>query len=189
MDQECRTRSFPRVWRAARRAFPAVVRAAQRALSAERARAAVSGVCRCARGGARGAQQALQPTVVLSPALGGIVIGQEVGRALGVRAIFAERQEGKLTCAAASRSMPTIACSSSRTSSRRAVDAGNDAAAEALGALVTGAAAIVDRGRTPRDRICRCRRSSAWTCRRIQPEACPLCAKGVPVVKPGSRAS
>ena len=34
---------------------------------------------------------------MLSPALGGIVIGQEVGRALGIRAIFAERQEGMLT--------------------------------------------------------------------------------------------
>ena len=34
---------------------------------------------------------------VLSPALGGIVIGQEVARALGVRAIFAERQDGTLT--------------------------------------------------------------------------------------------
>ncbi|MDQ3417891.1 MAG: orotate phosphoribosyltransferase, partial [Acidobacteriota bacterium] len=39
----------------------------------------------------------LGATVVLSPALGGIVIGQEVGRALGVRAIFAERLEGKLS--------------------------------------------------------------------------------------------
>ena len=39
----------------------------------------------------------LQPTAVLSPALGGIVIGQEVGRALGVRALFAERQDGVLT--------------------------------------------------------------------------------------------
>jgi len=39
----------------------------------------------------------LRPTVVLSPALGGIIIGQEVGRALGVRAIFAERQDGALT--------------------------------------------------------------------------------------------
>src|SRR5438045_2953021 len=38
-----------------------------------------------------------RPTVVLSPALGGIVIGQEVGRALGIRAIFAERQERVLT--------------------------------------------------------------------------------------------
>src|SRR5260221_8718372 len=41
--------------------------------------------------------RALRPTVVLSPALGGVVIGQEVGRALGVRAIFAERQDGRLT--------------------------------------------------------------------------------------------
>src|ERR1700752_5402718 len=39
----------------------------------------------------------LRPTVVLSPALGGVVIGQEVGRALGVRAIFAERQDGVMT--------------------------------------------------------------------------------------------
>src|SRR3954462_15391039 len=39
----------------------------------------------------------VRPTVVLSPALGGVVIGHEVGRALGVRAIFAERQDGTLT--------------------------------------------------------------------------------------------
>src|SRR4051812_9018571 len=39
----------------------------------------------------------LGATVVLSPALGGVVIGQEVGRALGVRAIFAERLDGVLT--------------------------------------------------------------------------------------------
>ena len=38
----------------------------------------------------------LRPTVVLSPALGGVVIGHEVARALGVRAIFAERQDGAL---------------------------------------------------------------------------------------------
>jgi orotate phosphoribosyltransferase len=39
----------------------------------------------------------LQPTAILSPALGGIVIGQEVGRAMQIRALFAERQEGTLT--------------------------------------------------------------------------------------------
>src|SRR3954454_4001622 len=38
----------------------------------------------------------LRATVVLSPALGGVVIGHEVGRALGVRALFAERQDGAL---------------------------------------------------------------------------------------------
>src|SRR5882757_6840401 len=41
--------------------------------------------------------RATRPTLVLSPAIGGIVIGQEVARALGVRALFAERQDGKLT--------------------------------------------------------------------------------------------
>src|SRR5881227_1013505 len=38
----------------------------------------------------------LRATVVLSPALGGVIIGHEVGRALGVRAIFAEREDGAL---------------------------------------------------------------------------------------------
>src|SRR5262245_32497711 len=39
----------------------------------------------------------LRPTVVLSPALGGVIIGHEVARALGARAVFAERQDGVLT--------------------------------------------------------------------------------------------
>jgi orotate phosphoribosyltransferase len=33
---------------------------------------------------------------VISPAMGGIVVGQEVGRKLGKRHIFAEKQDGKL---------------------------------------------------------------------------------------------
>ncbi|MCM8783565.1 MAG: orotate phosphoribosyltransferase [Candidatus Omnitrophica bacterium] len=36
-------------------------------------------------------------TVVLAPAVGGIVLGQEVAKATGARAIFAEREEGKMT--------------------------------------------------------------------------------------------
>ena len=39
----------------------------------------------------------LDPHVVLSPALGGLIIGHEVARGLGVRAIFAERVDGVLT--------------------------------------------------------------------------------------------
>src|SRR5437868_5246465 len=36
-------------------------------------------------------------SAVLSPALGGLIIGHEVARALSLRAIFAERQDGALT--------------------------------------------------------------------------------------------
>ena len=39
----------------------------------------------------------VEPAVVLSPALGGVVIGHEVARALGMRAVFAERRDGRLT--------------------------------------------------------------------------------------------
>ena len=70
-----------------------------------------------ALGAALGAAvRALSATLVLSPALGGIVIGQEVARALGVRAIFAERQDGSPDAPPRLlRSSPANACSSSRT--------------------------------------------------------------------------
>jgi len=38
----------------------------------------------------------LQPRTVIAPAMGGLVIGQEVARQLRVRFIFAEKEEGKL---------------------------------------------------------------------------------------------
>src|SRR3954462_2820931 len=41
--------------------------------------------------------RALGVEAVLSPALGGIVMGHEVARAFGLRTMFAERQEGSLT--------------------------------------------------------------------------------------------
>ena len=40
--------------------------------------------------------RALGATTVIAPAMGGLVIGQEVARQLGVRFIFAEKEEGKL---------------------------------------------------------------------------------------------
>src|SRR3954471_22040766 len=38
----------------------------------------------------------LAPTTVIAPAMGGLVIGQEVARQLGARFIFVEKEEGKL---------------------------------------------------------------------------------------------
>src|SRR5260370_17928716 len=40
--------------------------------------------------------RALRPATVISPAMGGLVLGQEVARQLGVRFIFVEKEEGKL---------------------------------------------------------------------------------------------
>src|SRR2546426_2801611 len=91
--------------------------------------------------------RSLGAEAVLSPALGGIVIGQEVGRALGVRAIFAERQDGTLTLRRGfslepgERVLVVEDVITTGGSTRETI-----AVAEAYGARVLGAAAIIDRG-------------------------------------------
>jgi orotate phosphoribosyltransferase len=130
----------------------------------------------------------LQATVVLSPALGGIVIGHEVARALGVRAIFAERQDGALTLRrgfsldAGERVLVVEDVVTTGGSTRETM-----AVARAAGATVVGAAAIIDRSGGHQDLDVPFRALAAIDVPAYQPEACPLCARGEPVVKPGSR--
>jgi orotate phosphoribosyltransferase len=131
----------------------------------------------------------LQPTAVLSPALGGIVIGQEVGRALQVRALFAERQDGRLTLRRGftldpdDRVLIVEDVITTGGSTRETI-----AVAEAAGAQVVGAASIIDRGSdggrldVPLQTLVKMQVAAH------DPASCPLCAAGVPVVKPGSRA-
>lgn len=128
------------------------------------------------------------PQAVLSPALGGIVIGQEVGRALGIRALFAERQDGKLTLRRGFRFAPgerVVVVEDVVTtggSTRETMEV-----ARAAGAQVVAAAAIIDRsgGDERLDVPFHClARVSLPT---YPPETCPLCLAGQPVVKPGSR--
>lgn len=130
----------------------------------------------------------LKPQVVLSPALGGIVIGQEVARALGVRAIFAERQDGKLmlrrgfSLAPGERVLVVEDVVTTGGSTRETIDV-----ARASGAVVVGAAALVDRSGGMRDLDVPFRALAEVSLPTYQPDNCPLCAAGQPVVKPGSR--
>jgi orotate phosphoribosyltransferase len=131
----------------------------------------------------------LDPQVVLSPALGGIVIGQEVGRALGVRAIFAERQDGRLTLRrgfsleAAERVLVVEDVVTTGGSTRETMDV-----ARAAGATVVGAAAIIDRSGGQQNLDVPFHALAIVSLPTYQPESCPLCAAGQPVIKPGSRA-
>jgi orotate phosphoribosyltransferase len=130
----------------------------------------------------------LEPTVVLSPALGGIVIGYEVARALGVRALFAERQEGALTLrrgfslADTDRVLVVEDVITTGGSTRETMEV-----ARAAGAHVLGAAAIVDRGHDPARLHLPVQALLQLDVPAYHSESCPLCAKGVPLVKPGSR--
>ena len=146
------------------------------------ARAAVMGAAIADRVRQLGAQ------AVLSPALGGIVIGHEVGRALGVRAIFAERQEGALTL----RRGFTLAPGEKVLVVEDVVTTGGStretiAVARAAGATVVGAASIIDRssgGQALDVPYVSLARVSFPT---YDPVSCPLCQAGTPAVKPGSR--
>jgi orotate phosphoribosyltransferase len=130
----------------------------------------------------------LRSTVVLSPALGGVVIGHEVARALGVRALFAERQDGVMTLrrgfvlSESDRVLVVEDVCTTGGSTRETMQV-----VTAAGGQVVGAAAIVDRsgGRVSFDVPFAALLDVDLPT--YQPEACPLCAQGLPVVKPGSR--
>ncbi len=132
----------------------------------------------------------LRPVTVLSPALGGLIIGHEVARALGARAIFAEREDGVLTLRRGFRLTETervlvvedVLTTGGSTRETMQV-------ARAAGAQVVGAASIVDRsggaGRSALDvPLFSLLEISLPT---YDPANCPLCAQGIPVAKPGSR--
>jgi orotate phosphoribosyltransferase len=126
--------------------------------------------------------------VVVAPALGGILVAHEVARALGVRGLFTEREDGRMTLRRGFRIGPGERCLvvedvvTTGGSTREVM-----AAVEALGGVVAGVGALVDRsgGKAdlpePRAALLTLEVPS------YRPEDCPLCRAGVPVVKPGSR--
>ena len=129
-----------------------------------------------------------QVETVAAPAIGGIIIGWEVARALGVRSIWTEREEGKMTLRRGfnirpgERVLVVEDVITTGGSTRETCDA-----LRAAGALVIGAASIIDRsgGRSdvgvPRVAL------ATLEVPAVSPADCPHCAAGVPAVKPGSR--
>jgi orotate phosphoribosyltransferase len=130
----------------------------------------------------------LGATAVLSPALGGLIIGHEVARALGVRAIFAERVEGVLMLrrgfglAPDDRVVVVEDVVTTGGSTRETMEV-----ARAAGATVMAAAAVINRSGSGSPVEVPFAALAAMTPPTYKPEACPLCAQGIPVTKPGSR--
>ena len=131
--------------------------------------------------------RAFGANVVLSPALGGIVIGHEVARALGVRALFAERQDGGLTLRRGfalgpdDRVLVVEDVVTTAGSTRETMEV-----ARQSGATVVGACSIVDRsgGAHGLEQYASLLTMDLPTYRE---DACPMCKAGAPIVKPGSR--
>jgi orotate phosphoribosyltransferase len=129
------------------------------------------------------------PGAVVAPALGGILVAHEVGRALGCRALFTERQDGVMTLRRGftlERDEPVVVVEDAVTtggSTREVIDA-----VRGQGARVVAAGCLIDRGEgvdlgVPLRSLIRLP-VPAW-----RPDACPLCASGSRPEKPGSRPS
>jgi orotate phosphoribosyltransferase len=126
--------------------------------------------------------------LVVSPAMGGIIIGHEVGRAFGVPAIFTERENGTMTLRRGFHIDPGVNVVvvedvvTTGGSTREVVEV-----LRAAGANVLAAGSIIDRSGGAAD--VGVPRAALETMKVIswKPEECPLCAQGNPVVKPGSR--
>ncbi len=125
---------------------------------------------------------------VVSPAMGGLIIGHEVARALGCRHIFTERDAGAMTLRrgfAIEAGENTVVIEDVITTGGSSVEVIE--LLRRLGAQVVAAGSIIDRSGGRAD--IGVPRVALETLHVVtyEPQSCPLCAQGSPVVKPGSR--
>jgi orotate phosphoribosyltransferase len=126
--------------------------------------------------------------LIISPAMGGVVVGYEMGRQLGIPAIFFERVGGVFELRRGFEIAPGQRCLivedvvTTGLSSRECIEA-----AEALGGRVTAATALVDRSGG------RAALPAAFTplitldIPHFPPDQLPASLSGIPAIKPGSR--
>jgi orotate phosphoribosyltransferase len=127
--------------------------------------------------------------LVIAPALGGLIIGHEVARALGMRFIFAERDADRkmslrrgFSIEPGERALVVEDVVTTGGSTREVIDL-----VRQHGGTVLAAGSIIDRSGgaaglgVPQTAL------ETLKVATFSPDECPLCKAGQPVVKPGSR--
>ena len=128
--------------------------------------------------------------VIVGPAIGGIIMAHVMARVLGpwVRAIFTERENGKMTLR---RSFEIIQgekvlvvedVTTTGSSVREVMDI-----VKSREGKVVGVGVLIDRSGGKVDFRIKTEKLLTVDIKTYLPEECPLCKKGIPVVKPGSR--
>ena len=126
--------------------------------------------------------------LVASPAIGGLIIGHEVARALGARFLWTEREGGAMTLRRGFSVLPgekTLVVEDVVTtggSTRQTIET-----LRAAGADVVAAASIIDRSSGAADVGAPRVALAQLDVPSVDPSACDACARGEVAVKPGSR--
>ncbi len=127
--------------------------------------------------------------LVIAPALGGLIIGHEVARALGLPFLFTERDADRkmslrrgFTLEPGARAAIVEDVITTGGSTKEVVDI-----VRSLGAVPVAAGSIIDRSGGSADVGIRRAALETLAVPAWDPAVCPLCAQGEPVVKPGSR--
>jgi len=143
----------------------------------------------------------IEVDTVCAPALGGVIAGYELARALGVRSIFVERKDGQMSLRRGFEVKPNekvLICEDIITTGGSAMEAAT--IMKELGANVVAFAALANRG------LCKrygSKKEAKEECKLpsdtpffaladfefdvYEPEDCPLCKAGSEAIKPGSR--
>ena len=129
-----------------------------------------------------------QVGLVVGPAMGGIIVAYEVARQLGVPGIFTERQDGQMCLRRGFVIKPgqrvlvvedVITTGGSVLETIKVV--------EKYQGIVKGVAVLVDRSNGQVDLGYPLYSLLSLEVQSYTPKTCPLCQKGIPLVKPGSR--
>ena len=143
----------------------------------------------------------IEVDTVCAPALGGVLAGYELARALGVRSIFVERKEGQMELRRGfevREGEKIIICEDIITTGGSAMEASK--IIESLGADVVAFAALANRGfcsrfgsdKTPKQE-CKLPDNKPFFAladfefEMYAPDECPMCKAGSKAIKPGSR--
>ena len=128
--------------------------------------------------------------VIVGPAIGGIIMSHVMARVLGpwVRAIFTERENGKMTLRRSfeikegEKVVVVEDVTTTGSSVREVIDI-----VKSRKGKVVGVGVLIDRSGGKLDFGVKTEKLLTVDIKTYLPEECPLCKKGIPVVKPGSR--
>ncbi len=129
-----------------------------------------------------------KPTIVIAPAMGGIIVSYEVARALGAKSLFTERVNGKMSLRRGftlSKTDRALVCEDVITtglSTKEVMGVVNS-----YGANLIGVGCFVYRAKGKIDFSAEIKSLINIDIPAFKPEECPLCRNNIPITKPGSR--